>query len=735
MAKLISYNLGDEMKWQSGTRKDPKPCREKDEGKFEITTRDGQARLGKLHTKHGIVETPCLLPVINPNIRTIEPREMWDKYGIQALITNSYVIWKHDKLKDVAIENGVHSLLDYPGMVMTDSGTFQSYVYGDVEVGVEEIVQFQKDIGVDVATMLDVFTRPDMKFSEVESAVRETIERGEISVETASGVMLNGPIQGGLYPELRAKSAKGMSELGFSVHPIGGIVPVMEQQKYKDLAKIMLACKSNLSPNRPVHMFGCGHPMLFPMLIAMGADLFDSAAYVLFARDGRLLTPWGTEKIAEIEEWPILMPSITHYSPSDVRSMNKEDRTILLSKYNLEVTLQEISRCRQAVRDGTIWRLAERRSHEHPALREAFLWLTTNPSNMKMEPLILDEISASKEFGEEKGRWEGNWDWLVDAQFTPRGGGESWGGADTLSRPHIEMARRKVYSRWKSTKSGDVILFHGSSAPWRDKIGDLIERICSLDYELFIQTPIGIVPWNLEDLNPWAHVEGPDWLWNSKPDFVKVQNELENYGIHNRKLIPIDISDTEELHKRVFEQLGIEPTERDPDAKKHSQIVDKLCVLCNVEQSEAISICKDSTFVMSRTGRIRNVINSEGEHLFSPRLAEGGISLTVNGARKLHQLRTENIPSGFSSSDLNQHIGKGPAWVVVDSDAEPFVKDGRNVMHGFVTACDEWVRPGEIVLVVNSSGELLAIGRSQSTPSEFETFTKGIAVKVREGCP
>ena len=723
------------MKWHDGTRENPKPCREKDEGNFEITIRDGQARLGKLHTKHGIVETPCLLPVINPNIRTIEPREMWDKYGIQALITNSYVIWKHDKLKNVALENGVHSLIDYPGMIMTDSGTFQSYVYGDVEVGVEEIVQFQKDIGVDVATMLDVFTRPDMKFSEVERAVIETIDRGKISVDTADEMMLNGPIQGGLYPDLRAKSAKGMSELGFSVHPIGGIVPIMEQQMYKDLAKIMFACKSNLAPNRPVHMFGCGHPMLFPMLIAMGADLFDSAAYVLFARDGRILTPWGTEKIAELEEWPILMPSITHFSPADVRKMNKEERTILLSKYNLEITLQEISRCRQAIRDGTIWRLAERRSHEHPALREAFLWLTTNPSKMKMEPLILDEVSASKEVGEEKGRWEENWDWLVNSQLTPRGGGESWGGMDTLNRPHIEMARRKVISRWKSRKPGDVILFHGTSAPWRDKIGGLVERICSLDYELFIQTPIGIIPWNLEDLNPWAHVEGPDWLWNSKPDFVKVQNELKSFGIHDRKLIPIDISDTEDLHNRVFELLGIEPTDREPDHKKENQIVDKLCVLCNVKQTDAISIIEGSTFVMSRTGRIRNVINSEGEHLFSPRLAEGGISLTVSGAKKLHQLRTGKIPSGFDSSDLNQHVGKGPAWVVVDSDAEPFVKDGRNVMHGFVTACDEWTRPGEIVLIVNSSGELLAFGRSQSTPAEFETFTKGIAVKVREGCP
>ena len=56
-------------------------------------------------------------------------------------------------------------------------------------------------------------------------------------------------------------------------------------------------------------------------------------------------------------------------------------------------------------------------------------------------------------------------------------------------------------------------------------------------------------------------------------------------------------------------------------------------------------------------------------------------------------------------------------------------------MHGFVLACDEWTRPGETVLVVNSVGDLLAIGRSQSTPEEFAAFSKGIAVKVRQGCP
>ena len=80
------------MKWQSQERPAPIECRDQDFSKFEITQRDGQARIGKLHTKHGIIETLCLLPVINPNIRTIEPSEMCNRYGIEALITNSYVI-------------------------------------------------------------------------------------------------------------------------------------------------------------------------------------------------------------------------------------------------------------------------------------------------------------------------------------------------------------------------------------------------------------------------------------------------------------------------------------------------------------------------------------------------------------------------------------------------------------------------------------------------------------------
>jgi len=721
------------MKWKSDIRPEPEPCREQDEGKFEISYRDGQARLGKLHTKHGILQTPCLLPVINPNIRTIEPNEMWNKYGIQALITNSYVIWKHDELKEKALADGVHSLLDYPGVIMTDSGTFQSYVYGDVEVGVEDIVKFQNDIGVDIATMLDVFTRPDMTFAEVEEAVDETLNRAEKSLTAANGTMLNGPIQGGIFPELRVKSAKGMSEHAFSVHPIGGIVPIMENHNYRDLVKIMLASKSNLTPNRPVHMFGCGHPMLFPMLVAMGADLFDSAAYALFARDGRLLTPWGTERITEMEEWPILMPAVVGVTPAEVRSMSKDERTEILAKFNLEVTLQEMSRCRQAIRDGKIWQLAEMRSHQHPSLRQAFLWLITNPARSSMEPLILDDVTASKETGSEKGAWEDNWDWLVYSQTSPRIGSESWGGFDTYHRPQIELARRRLFSRWRSNKTGDVIVFHGASAPWRERIGYLTDKLVNTDYELFVYTPVGLLPWGLEDLNPWAHIEGPDWLWKRRPDLSWTQRELERLGISDRKIITFDISDTENLHEKMFKKLSLDEPKRNQNKRLTEQMVQKLVVLLNVENSIALEICHDATFTMSRTERIRNMTDKEGRHLFSPRLAEGGISLTIDGATLLHSLRKEKIPVGFPDEDFGFCPGKGPAWIVVTDDAVPFIKQGRNVMHGFVEGVDKWLRPNENVLIVDTNGNLVGFGRSNSTVSEMASSTKGIAVKTREG--
>ena len=749
--------------WTDGPRDDPIPCRETDKGLFEIVSRDGRGRLGRLHTAHGILETPALLPVINPNIRTIEPREMWDRYGIGALITNSYIIWKHEGLKEVATKEGVHTLLDYPGVVMTDSGTFQAYIYGDVEVGVEEIVEFQKSIGVDIATMLDVFSRPDMTEEQVAQCVQETIQRAPASLAAAGDTMLNGPIQGGLFKHLRTQSAQGMGEFDFAIHPIGGIVPVMERHMYKDYAKIMLASLPHLPPNRPVHMFGCGHPMLFPMSIALGADLFDSAAYALFARDGRLLTPWGTQKIATLVEWPERMPCVCAHTPEEVRAMPKDEKTALLARYNLEVTLSELDRCKQAIRDGTLWRLAERRSHQHPALREAFLWISTSPHNKKLDlqfldELILDDRDAARDRDHDAGKWEYAWNWIVESQESPRKGGEPWGGEDTHVRPHINAAKKALKSHWKPQNnpgkgSQEVLVAYGSSGPWRERLSDLMVRLehhCP-GLEVMIQTPIGLLPYSLEDLNPFTHIDGPQWLWRRRPNPLSIREELEHYGMGERRIILVDLLGDGIQSRAItaLEQAGVlqssgdvkthtEPMEKEQrdEAKLFLQrrhVADKMTLLLNMDSKDVQTLLVDSTFVVNRLGRVKNALLADGTHIVSPRLTDGGLSITDGGAKHIHALREIPMPNGFENSAVENYLSKGPAWVVVNDDAEPFVRQGRNVFHGFILGCDSWISPGESCLLVNQKGELIGHGISQCTSRDMKHFQKGVAVKTRGG--
>ena len=110
--------------------------------------------------------------------------------------------------------------------------------------------------------------------------------------------------------------------------------------------------------------------------------------------------------------------------------MKPIDRERLLAHYNLEVTLAELARCKQAVRDGRIWQLAEQRSHQHPALREAFLWLTTAPSldrTVRPDRFYTDR-DAARDLDEDQGMWEDAWDYVVWSQRTPRSGGVMWGG-------------------------------------------------------------------------------------------------------------------------------------------------------------------------------------------------------------------------------------------------------------------------------------------------------------------
>ena len=338
---------------------------------FEITAKDAMGRIGRLETPHGKVETPVLMPVINPNIEILSAKEIV-RLGAEMIITNAYIIYRTLELREKAMKEGIHSLLGVNVPVMTDSGSYQLMVYGDVEVSNGEIISFQRDIGSDVIVPLDVPTPPDADYDTAKRDLEVTIEREREAVSMKGDRLLAMPIQGSTHLDLRRKSAEEAVKLGGDVYAIGGIVPLMDTYRFSDLVRIILEVKSVLPSNAPVHLFGAGHPMVFALAVALGCDLFDSAAYALYAKDGRYLTPYGTKKLEELQYFPCSCPVCLEHTPEELRRMSEEDRTRLLAEHNLRVCFEEIRRVKQAIKENNLFELVECRIRSHPNL--LFAW-------------------------------------------------------------------------------------------------------------------------------------------------------------------------------------------------------------------------------------------------------------------------------------------------------------------------------------------------------------------------
>ena len=335
---------------------------------FEIIQKDAAGRIGRLTTPHGIVETPTIMPVINPNIQTIKPSEMRD-FGAEMIITNSYIIYRKEEMREKALKDGLHSLLDFDGPIMTDSGSFQLSVYGEVEVTNEQIIDFQQKIGTDIGVPLDIPTPPDVPRSRAESELKTTIERLAQARELVKdGMLLAGPVQGSTYPDLREKCARELSDLKFDVYPFGAVVPMMESYRYADLVDAIVSAKKGLDPTAPVHLFGAGHPMMFALAVALGCDLFDSAAYALYAKDGRYMTSHGTYHIEDLHYLPCSCPVCVKHTADELN--NAEDRVELLARHNLYVTFEEMRLVKQSIKEGNLLELVELRCRAHPRLLE-----------------------------------------------------------------------------------------------------------------------------------------------------------------------------------------------------------------------------------------------------------------------------------------------------------------------------------------------------------------------------
>ena len=455
---------------------------------FEIRDRDLLARIGRLETKSGTIETPLLLPVINPTIQPIPPKTIRKIFNHPALITNAYIIRKHFKVQ--ATRKGIHNLLDFSGVVMTDSGAYQTLVYGDVEVTPTEIVRYQEEINTDIATILDIPTGWNATERHAMYTVEETLRRARelTKIKTREDILWVGPVQGGQHLNLVAHSAREMGKLPFQIYALGSPTPVMEQYLFDTLVDMILTAKRNLPPQRPLHLFGAGHPFMFALAIALGCDLFDSAAYAIYAREGRYMTEYGTLKLGELEYFPCSCPVCTKCDPNEVRTLEETEKLEALAQHNLIVSLSEVKRVKQAIIEGRLWEHLELRAHGHPALLRG-----------------VNRLRRYEEYLEKQ------------SPITKKAGLLFFGSLG-LIRPEVVRHRRRLLKRYTPPENAEILLLLPQTRmkPFRrskehkralgeimQHVGDNIDKVHICTYA----APFGIVPEELEEVYPLSQHE------------------------------------------------------------------------------------------------------------------------------------------------------------------------------------------------------------------------------------
>ena len=339
---------------------------------FGVKESDLLGRIGTIRIGRKSLETPYMFPVIHP-ISQIVPTKDLESMGFAGLMTNSYII--HSRSREVALRNGIHKLLDFDGIFMTDSGGYQVLEYGDLEIGYREVASFQSAIGSDIAVTLDRPTGYPQERSVARDTVDYSLRNALATLEEfgESKTVWVGPVQGGLYSDLVAKSAKSLVSGGFTFLALGSPVQVMENYMFANLVRMVMAAKRAIPYAVPLHLFGAGHPLTMSLAVALGCDTFDSASYVIFARTGRYMSRSGVMTLKSMKYLPCSCPICTKTSVKGLLELDHQERTRQLSMHNLYVLREELEACKEAIAEGRLWDLVEERSMAHPRLREAFL--------------------------------------------------------------------------------------------------------------------------------------------------------------------------------------------------------------------------------------------------------------------------------------------------------------------------------------------------------------------------
>jgi 7-cyano-7-deazaguanine tRNA-ribosyltransferase len=475
---------------------------------FEIKAKNLLSRIGKLKTKSGTIETPLLFPVIHPTIQLISPQRIRKNFGFTAVIANAYVLKK--RFNVAPKEEGIHNFLNFSGVIMTDSGAYQLLVYGDIAVLPEEIIAYQEQINTDIATILDWPTGWNVSKIDAEQTVHVTIKnaRDLFKRKTRDDILWVGPIQGGKYLDLIVNSSLKMGKLPFQIFAVGSPTEVMEAYRFDVLVDMILSAKLHLPIEKPLHLFGAGHPFMFSLAVALGCDLFDSAAYAIYAKAGRYMTTSGTLRFERLDYFPCSCPRCIQTTPKEVREMPLKEQQVFLAEHNLYVSCSELKRIKQSIKEGTLWEHLKLRAQSHPALLTAVKKLKTYEAFLERhDPSVKNK-------------------------------GLFFYDSLDLIRPSVVRYRVRFRERYVPAMKPSTLLlfpqtrmkpFHRSKEAKKfveslqTKLGDAFLQI----HICFYAAPFGIIPWELDEVYPLAQHETVSPLDNETMDYVA--HQVVNY--------------------------------------------------------------------------------------------------------------------------------------------------------------------------------------------------------------
>jgi len=280
---------------------------------FEIQKSDEttKARLGKMYTAHGAVDTPAFMPVATQaTVKSISPDEL-NNMGVQMVISNAYHLYLRPGHKIVEKLGGLHKFMSWNKPITTDSGGYQvlslsktrkikddgilfrSHLDGSEHMFTpEKCIGIQESLGVDIMMCLDECPPYPSTRDYMRKSINLTTKWAQMCKESKRrhDNALFGIVQGGVYKDLREQSAEDLMGIGFDGYALGGLgIGEDPEQTYETTESAL----NTLPVDKPRYLMGLGKPEDIVTAVSMGVDLFDCVIPTRNARNGTLFTSRG----------------------------------------------------------------------------------------------------------------------------------------------------------------------------------------------------------------------------------------------------------------------------------------------------------------------------------------------------------------------------------------------------------------------------------------------------------